>query len=115
MNHVHTFPVRAFSAESSVIPRSMPITSGFVHPFTGWNASVKPYRFQTRDPYRSRMYISVPVHIFGSNMSDPPAAHGTSVPSIGPSRGGPPHDTYPFALSDAVIPHRSPSSQPGNP
>ena len=39
INQAQTLPVRAFSAEIRVMPRSMPITSGFVHPFTGWKAS----------------------------------------------------------------------------
>ena len=29
----------------------------------------------------------------GANISEPAAAHGTTVPSIGPSRGGPPQAT----------------------
>src|SRR6266566_608864 len=39
------------------------------------------------------------------NGMDPPTAHGTIEPSIGPIAGGPPHATYPFTESDAVIPH----------
>jgi hypothetical protein len=42
MNQRQTRPVRRFSALRSVMPRSMPITSGFTHPSVGWNASAKP-------------------------------------------------------------------------
>jgi hypothetical protein len=41
----------------------------------------------------------------GANIKEPPAAHGTTVPSMAGSRGGPPQATYPFALSEAVMPH----------
>jgi hypothetical protein len=40
----------------------------------------------------------------GANISDPAAAAGTTVPSIALFLGGPPHATYPFWLSEAVIP-----------
>ena len=40
------------------------------------------------------------------NGIDPPAAQGTMEPSIGPIDGGPPHTTYPFTESEAVMPHR---------
>jgi len=42
MNQVQIRPVRRFSALNSVMPRSMPITSGLIHPVVGWNASAKP-------------------------------------------------------------------------
>jgi len=42
----------------------------------------------------------------GVNISDPPGAHGTTLPSIAGSRGGPPQATQPFALSDAVSQER---------
>ncbi len=38
--------------------------------------------------------------------SEPPAALGTTVPSIGPVAGGPPQTTYPFSESEAVIPQK---------
>ena len=41
----------------------------------------------------------------GANISDPPGAHGTTVPSISTCDGGVPQSTYPVALSDAVMPH----------
>ncbi len=41
------------------------------------------------------------------NAKDPPAALGTTVPSIGPISGGPPQTTYPFSESEDVIPQRS--------
>jgi len=41
------------------------------------------------------------------NGNDPAVAHGTIVPSMGPCSGGPPHATYSWGESDAVIPHRS--------
>ena len=34
-------------------------------------------------------------------------AAGTTVPSRGPMAGGPPHATYPFSESDAVMPQRA--------
>ena len=42
MNNDQTKPVRTFSACSSVIPRSMPMTSGLTHPVSGLKASTKP-------------------------------------------------------------------------
>ena len=42
MNQRHTLPVRRFSAESSVMPRSIPITSGLIQFAVGWKASAKP-------------------------------------------------------------------------
>src|ERR1700722_8761081 len=41
INHFHTNPLRRFSALSSVIPTSMPITLGATHPLLGLNASRK--------------------------------------------------------------------------
>src|SRR4029079_14093442 len=49
----------------------------------------------------------------GANISDPAAAAGTTLPSIAGFLGGPPHATYPFWLSDAVIPQTL-SLYPGN-
>src|SRR5262249_28114784 len=46
INQRQTFPLRKFSALNSVIPTSMPITSGFTHPVLGLKASTKPYRPQ---------------------------------------------------------------------
>jgi hypothetical protein len=47
------------------------------------------------------------MHSFGMNTNDPPAAHGTMLPSILPIAGGPPHTAYPCSESDAEIPHKS--------
>jgi len=69
-----------------------------VRPAVHWMERIRePVPVPYPRPYRSRMYIRVAVHILGSNISDPPGAQGTSVPSIGPSRGGPPQATYRFA------------------
>ena len=43
----------------------------------------------------------------GRKGSEPPAAAGATVPSMGPIAGGPPQATYPLAESDAVIPQRA--------
>ena len=43
----------------------------------------------------------------GVNINEPAAAQGTTEPSMPGSRGGPPHATYPCALSEALIPHTS--------
>ena len=42
MNQFHTLPVARFSALSSVMPTSMPITSGLTQPVFGLKASVNP-------------------------------------------------------------------------
>lgn len=58
-----------------------------------------------RCPKRSRIARNAGTDISGVNISEPPGAHGTTVPSIAGSRGGPPQATYPLALSEAVMPH----------
>ena len=52
MNQRHTAPVRRFSVLRSVMPTSIPITSGLVQPPVGLKASTKPYRPNTRSPHR---------------------------------------------------------------
>jgi len=42
--------------------------------------------------------------ISGANISDPAAAHGTTVPSMALFRGGPPQALYPVALLELVMP-----------
>ena len=59
-----------------------------------------------RLPVRSSSFRRTRMAACGRNGTDPPAAHGTTVPSIGPVAGGPPHTTYPCAESEAVMPHR---------
>ena len=78
----HTEPVRAFSAISSMIPRSIPRTHWLYHPVCGLNASTKPYLDHTFDPYARTIFSSTVPHGPGRNTSDPPAAHGTSVEQI---------------------------------
>src|SRR5437763_266957 len=46
-------------------------------------------------------------------MSDPAAAHGTTLPSMLVRRGGPPHALYPDLLMELVMPQMS-SEYPGN-
>src|SRR5215467_11962380 len=96
---------RKFAAINIEIPTLMPMTSGLVHVLFGLKASTRPYRFQQRFSYCRRMWWSTARHPPGRKGNDPPAAAGTTVPSIGPIAGGPPQTTYPWAESDAVIPH----------
>src|SRR5574340_511456 len=107
MNVSHTNPDRAFSAMIMVIPVSIPITSLSYQFVSGLSASTNPYRDHARFPYLVLIVCSTWIVCLGRNGSDPPVAQGTILPSIGPVAGGPPHTTYPFAESDAVIPQRS--------
>src|SRR5580700_832436 len=49
----------------------------------------------------------------GVSIKDPAAAQGTTLPSMGPFLGGPPHALYPVLLSELVMPQIS-SEYPGN-
>lgn len=49
-----------------------------------------------------------PQGLGGQKGNDPPAALGTTVPSMGPVAGGPPQTTYPcFCESETLIPQSS--------
>src|SRR5260370_15130770 len=113
INHRQMFPVRAFSALSNMIPTLMPITSLSTQPVAGLKASTNPYRPYTLSPYLSRIARRAATDKSGVNIKDPPAADGTTVPSIATSRGGPPQASDPFALSEAVIPQMF-GPYPGN-
>src|ERR1700722_13717149 len=97
MNVSHTNPERAFSAITSVIPVSIPITSWSYQFVRGLNASINPYRDHVPFPYRSFIVRSTRITASGRNGSEPAEAQGTTVPSIGPVAGGPPQTTYPLA------------------
>src|SRR5579871_5363042 len=88
----HTKPVRAFSAISIVIPVSIPTTSGSYHFFNGFNALTNPYRHHASG-YFVLMVRTTRMHGWGRKGSEPAAALGTTVPSIGPTAGGPPQAT----------------------
>src|ERR1700685_241801 len=105
INVSQTKPVRRFSAMSMVIPVSMPITSWSYQLLSRLKAFTNPYLFQAAALF-FRIDRSARRVASGRNGSDPPGALGTTVPSIGPNAGGPPHTTYPFSESDAVMPHR---------
>src|SRR5438270_11969823 len=106
MNVSHTKPVRRFSAINKMIPVSIPITSESYQFFSGLNAFTNPYLVQD-EGYLLRIVFRTRSASAGKNVKDPPAALGTTVPSIGPIAGGPPHTTYPCCESEAVIPHNS--------
>src|SRR5215469_9693883 len=90
MNHFQTLPVRRFSAERSVIPTSRPSVSVDIQPVCGLNASAKPYLPQILSPYLSFIACIAGMQMSGVSISDPPAAHGTTVPSGFECAGGPP-------------------------
>src|SRR5882762_1872904 len=92
MNVFQTNPVRTFSAINSVIPVSIPITSLSYQFFSGLNAFTKPYLLQA-EGYRSLIVRSTRITGCGRKGKDPPVALGTTVPSIGPTAGGPPQIT----------------------
>ena len=90
MNVFHTKPVRTFSAISSVIPVSMPMTSSSYHFVSGLKALTKPYRLHAlRIAILDRAQHAH--HLLRHERQRPAAAEGTTVPSIGPVAGGPPH------------------------
>jgi len=84
MNCSQTKPVRAFSAISSVIPRSIPITSGLYQFFSGLRTSTKLYFRQAPFAYFSRIVRRTRSVSAGKKGKEPPAAQGTMLPSIGP-------------------------------
>src|SRR5581483_5082027 len=92
MNVSHTNPVRRFSAISRMIPVSIPITSESYQFLRGLKASTNPYLVQD-DGYLVLIVLSTRMVSAGKKGNDPPAALGTTVPSIGPIAGGPPHTT----------------------
>src|SRR6266403_5394989 len=104
MNQFHTLPVRRFSALSSVMPASSPITSGETQPVFGLKASAKPYLFQILSPYCFFMARRAGREISGVSMRDPAAAQGTTLPSFLLRRGGPPQALYPDLVMELVIP-----------
>ena len=85
MNHLQRFPVRKFSALSKVIPVSRLRTSGETHPLVAWNAAVD---LASKTRFHG---LSAGRQLSGASMSEPPAAQGTTVPSMALLRGGPPH------------------------
>src|ERR1039458_2580186 len=105
MNVFQTKPVRLFSAISIVMPKSIPITSVSYQPERGLNASTKLYLCHAlgNSDWMSR---STTMQSEERNGMDPPAVQGTMEPSMGPIDGGPPHTTYPFTESEAVMPQR---------
>src|SRR5437868_12662656 len=106
MNVSHTKPVRRFSAISKIIPVSIPITSESYQFFNGLNAFTKPY-FVQDEGYLLRIVFNTRRVSAGKNGKDPPAALGTTDPSMGPMAGGPPQTTYPCCESEVVIHHIS--------
>src|SRR4051812_26726153 len=106
MNVSQTKPVRRFSAISRTMPVSIPITSESYQFLSGLNAFTNPY-FVHAEGYLVRMALKTLRASTGRKGNDPPAALGTTVPSIGPMAGGPPHTAYPCCESDAVMPHNS--------
>src|SRR5215469_3845990 len=103
----HTNPVRRFSAINRTIPVSIPITSVSYQFFRGLKALTNPYLLHA-EGYLLRIFFNTRSAGPGRNGSEPRAALGTTVPSIGPVAGGPPQTTYPSGWeSDAVMPHRS--------
>src|ERR1700689_1110897 len=113
MNHLHTLPCRRFSMLNRIIPTSSPSVSGDTHPVPGLNASANPYLPQILSPYLSFIACIAAIHISGATISDPPAAHGTTLPSTFECNGGPPHALYPLGLVELVIPQML-SVYPGN-
>src|ERR1700757_5433724 len=107
INVSHTNPVRRFSAISKMIPVSMPITSESYQFFNGLKALMNPFLVHANG-YLLRMFFNTRRVGAGRNGNEPPAALGTTVPSIVPLCGGPPQTIYPCCWeSDAVIPQRS--------
>src|SRR5271155_4128603 len=105
MNVFQTKALRWFSAINIMTPKSIPITSVSYQPVSGLNASTKLYLCQAFGN-SARISRSTAMQLEERNGIDPPAAQGTIEPSIGPIAGGPPHTTYPFTESEAVMPHR---------
>src|SRR5215469_10471047 len=90
MNQVHTLPLRWFSALSNVIPTSRPSVSVDTQLVSGLKASANPYLPQIVGPYLCFMAFSAEMQISGVSINEPPAAHGTTLPSIFECCGGPP-------------------------
>ena len=92
MNVFQTKPVRWFSAISIMMPKSIPITSASYQPERGLNASTKLYLCHA---FGNPLWMlrSTAIQSEDRNGMDPPAAQGTTEPSIGPIAGGPPHAT----------------------
>src|SRR5581483_974284 len=94
MKVFQTKAVRRFSAISRTIPVSMPITSVSYQFLRGLKAFTKPYLLH-EEGYFVRMVWRTRRVSAGKKGKEPPAALGTTVPSIGPVAGGPPQTTYP--------------------
>src|SRR5258705_12102619 len=92
INIFQTNPVRRFSAITSVIPVSIPITSVSYQLVSGLNAFTNPYLLQAEE-YLSLIVRNTRITSSGRNGNEPADALGTIVPSIGPVVGGPPHTT----------------------
>ena len=90
MNVFHTRPVRTFSAITRLMPVSMPMTKSSRHFVSGLKAFTNPYRLQASPAYFVRIVRRTRIDSVGRNGSEPAAADGTTVPSIGPVSGGPP-------------------------
>src|SRR5262245_22385514 len=106
MKFFHTNSLLTFSAISRVMPVSIPITSESYHFFKGLNAFTNPYWLQAAG-YCVLIVRNTRNVGCSRKGSEPPVALGTTVPSIGPTPGGPPQITYPLSESEAVIPHKS--------
>src|SRR5271154_6050360 len=104
MNHLQTLPLRRFSALSRVMPTSRPRVSVESQPVRGLKASAKPYLPHILSPYFSFMACIAGMQMSGAIISEPPAAHGTTLPSTFECIGGPPHAAYPFGLEELVMP-----------
>src|SRR5580698_231957 len=104
MNHFQTLPLTRFSALSSVMPTSRPRVSVESQPVRGLKASAKPYLPHIVSPYFSFMVCIAGMQMSGVIISEPPAAQGTTVPSIFECVGGPPHAVYPLGLEELVMP-----------
>lgn len=104
MNHCQTLRRRRFSALSRVTPTSSPSVSVETHPDSGLKASARPYRPEILVPYLSFMACRAARQMSGMSISEPAAAHGTTVPSILPCGGGPPQAAYPLGLEELVMP-----------
>src|SRR5208337_1259902 len=96
MKVLHTNPERTFSAISTEMPRSIPRQSALYHfgKELELKASTNPYRPQAFAPQLDFKASKTSRHSLGKKASDPAAAQGTTVPSIGPCAGGPPHAVY---------------------
>ena len=106
MNVSQTNPLRRFSAMIIVIPVSIPITSLSYQFFSGLKAFTNPYRLHA--PRRILPHVRKHAQRSLRQERQRPrrrARHHRPVNRT--CRGGPPHTTYPFFESDAVMPHKS--------